>query len=280
MQIKDQHRLPFHSRNKEESETQRCYSRKSHNRTLLLEEKPLVEKSLGNIRELDLNKSVDTSASLETLVNDCNVIHYSKKLLDDVVDLYFFNEQAHNITSSISSRYLFSLFSLEYLNHLNKMVNKRYNITSLHLNDIHNTEKVENSLIEHNRIQDEPTVEWITNTCLEELSDVIDNYKIENIYQVAKLRSIINLMFNELNCGRELKNIELYDILYKFKRRLKNHDLHNKEYPLFAKYGHKITKNGECNEFTVEIRIDDQNITVPDEIVIERNDQKIILRKE
>mgnify|MGYP000847452345 CR=1 FL=1 len=283
MPVKNQLCQPFHSCNRGKDNEVWTYMRDNQKRcdpTLLSEEKQLDEIRL-EAEMKSINKLVDSIDTSENINNSCCMIHDSKKILDSVADLYFFDSRTHKIMSFISSRYLFSLFSLEYLKHLNKMINTKYDLTSFHFDDLYSEDKIIEKLNENNKLKSESPVEWITNTCLDELNDIITNYKINDINQVNKLENIINLMFSELNCGRELKNIELYDILYKFKRRLDNYELNNKEFPLFAKYKQKTTKNGECKEYSFEIRLKDDYMELPDEVrVIDLEDKKVVLRKQ
>lgn len=241
-----------------------------------------VEDCIG-IREMKIGE-IEKSGELNNFLKLMNKNKYkfqdSEKVFDNVVDLYMLSPKTHKVISSISSKYLISLFSLEYLSYLNKLINKKYGFETIHIKDLNDINKMRKIRGDFNKIQDEAVIKWISETCLDELSSIINNCKIDSFRQVNKLGSIISLMFSELNCDRELENIELYDVLYQFKRRLENYELDEKEHLLSIRYTeHKITKDGESTEYSLEIQVNKKHETAPDKFdIADIKNQRILLK--
>lgn len=145
--------------------------------------------------------------------------------IEDIDLLYHLDEDSHANISSISSKFLASSFSLEYLKAINKFIKIKYKIPQLTLQDFTDTEKLEVIKDELVRLENKPIINWLKKDCLEELNDAIDNLDVNNIDKLMELGHIISLSKKELLDRDSDEDIEIYDILYRYLKRLNNFDL-------------------------------------------------------
>lgn len=208
---------------------------------------------------LKKNKNADL---LENIKKERYLYPKSDKVFDDVSNFFFLNEESHENMSLISSKYLLSSFSLEYLKLLNRLINSKYDIPQLTLGDFENSEKIDEIVDKTSKHQNEPLINWLKEECLIELSDAIDNFVIDDLNKLNKLGHIIKLTTNELKDKKELPDIELYDTFYRFIERLDNFKLGRKKNDITLKC-RKIKKNKEGDSIEINYELKFQNENVP-----------------
>lgn len=154
-------------------------------------------------------------------INNRLIFPNSEKVIGDIGILYTLNKKSSQITFSISSKFLVSLFALEFLNVLGNIIKNKYNI-QLTLEDFKNSERLDQIKMKISELKNETVIDWSTE-CLENLKDVIDNINVDNLDRLMTLGHVINLTEEELlRVADKIESIEIYDILYRYLNRLNN----------------------------------------------------------
>lgn len=138
---------------------------------------------------------------------------HADDIFKNIKTLYFSDKEIHKNISLISSKYLASGFALKYLEVINEILEKKYNIPQLTLDDFIDNDKI---LQIANKLDEEFIIEWLRNECSEKLKNNIDNIDADDIYKLIKLGHIIDLSLKELSYRERIKGIELYDIIYRY----------------------------------------------------------------
>lgn len=190
------------------------------------------------------------------------------KIYTNVDNFFVLDEHSHESISLISSKFLLSSFSLEYLKLLNMLIETKYRTPQLTLSDFEDSEKlieIKESFLE---IRDEPFISWLIEDCLNELNDIIEDTSVTNSNNLNKLGNIIKLTMNELESEDNIQDIELYDSLYRFKDRLENFDLNQSKNYINLKYKktEKATGGGHT-EITFEAKFDNESTHVVREVI-------------
>jgi hypothetical protein len=102
---------------------------------------------------------------------------------------------------------------------MNQKIEEKYSVMQLTLSDFDNKDKIEEVKKEVAALEDEPFIKWVTNVCLIDLKKTYDNLDINNVHNLHRLGHVINLSLNELK-NENAQDIELYDIHYRFQKRL------------------------------------------------------------
>lgn len=147
------------------------------------------------------------------------------KTVEDIDILYLLDKQSHQNVCSISSKFLVSSFTLNYLKIINKFVENKFKFHQLTLSDFVEFDKIQLIKSRIHELDDEPVIIWLRKECLEELKNALDNLDVDNINKLVELGHIINLLEKELLNIEQNDDIEMYDILYGYLRRLNNLDL-------------------------------------------------------
>lgn len=198
---------------------------------------------------------VDMKSFLKDINREKYLYPCSNKVFDNVSSFYLLNKKSHNMISSISSKFLLSSFSLDYLNLLNNLTEMKHNIPQLTLKDFDDIKKIEDVKNEILKSQNEPYINWLTEECLTELIDAIDNLVIEDIESLNKLGHILKLTVNELQHEENPQDVELYDTLYRFIDRLDNFEVGQKKQDFSLKYSIiKKSKEGDSTDISIEIK--------------------------
>jgi hypothetical protein len=185
------------------------------------------------------------------------------KVITDVNKFYFFDEDSHDKISSISSTFLLSSFSLEYLKKLNDFVDKKYLFPQLTLDDFYDKDKVMEIKHDIKKFRNEPIIDWLIDICLEELKNINDNLVVDDAEKLLKLGRIIDLTTTELNPDRELRDIELYDALYRFQDRLNDCELQSQNRDIkFSFLEVKKSNNGDYSEFSGKIVFGKEDVPI------------------
>ena len=188
---------------------------------------------MATTNELEIGQcSTDDIKELIKKANENrNIFPNSDKVFTDVNNLFFLDERSHERISLISSKFLLSSFSLEYLKLLNNLIETKYQTPQLTLSDFEDNEKLIGIKKTFLEIRDNPFIIWLIEDCLTELNNIIDDVCVTNSNDLNKLGNIIKLTMNEFESEKDIQDIELYDLLYRFKDRLENFDLNqNKKY--------------------------------------------------
>ena len=197
---------------------------------------------------------------IENITKERYLYPKSDKVFDDVSNFFFLNKESHENMSLISSKFLMSSFSLEYLKLLNKLINSKFDIPQLTLGDFEDSEKIDGIVEKIAKSQNEPLMNWLKEECLAELSDAVDNFVIDDINKLNKLGHIIKLTTNELQDKKEYPDIELYDTFYRFIERLNNFELCRKKSDMTLKC--RIIKKSKEGDSIVnyELKFKDENV--------------------
>ncbi|MCD4670094.1 MAG: hypothetical protein K8S14_06585 [Actinomycetia bacterium] len=174
----------------------------------------------------------------------------SDSVFDNVSSFYFLNGNSHKDISSISSKFLLSSFTLEYLHLLNDLIVKKFDIPQLTLNDFESNEKITVVMETISNLDDEPVLDWVKNECLPELCNIINNLDIKDIDKLNKVGHIIKLTLNEMKFDNNFQDIELYDLLYRFKDRLDDFEIDKNKKKVILEY-HGINESDD--KMTVNI---------------------------
>jgi len=160
----------------------------------------------------------------------------SDSVFDNVSNFYFLNGNSHQDISSISSKFLLSSFTLEYLHLLNDFIEKKFDLPQLTLNDFESNEKITVVMEKISNLDDEPVLDWVKNECLPELCNIINNLDIKDIDKLNKVGHIIKLTLNEMKFDNDFQDIELYDLLYRFKDRLDDFEIDKNKKKVILEY--------------------------------------------
>jgi len=183
----------------------------------------------------------------------------AEKTIRDVDILYFLDKKNHEEISSISSKYLLAEFTLNYLKIINDVIEKKYRFPQRTLIDFENANQIEE--IEHRitELENEPIIKWLREKCLGDLKDTIDNIDVKNIHELIKLGQIINLLEKELSYREKDTDIEIYDIFYRYLKRLDNLELTGTKHESACEVAsiRKISK-GEITEIRLECNKSDR----------------------
>lgn len=144
------------------------------------------------------------------------------KTIKDIDTLYLLDNKSHKNISLISSKFLATEFSLKYLKILNEIIEEKYKLPQLTLDDFTNEQTMEQFKQKVIELEDEPIFSWLREECLEELKDTIDNLNVDNIEKLVEFGHIINLSQKELSNKERIKDVELYDIFYRYVDRTNN----------------------------------------------------------
>jgi hypothetical protein len=182
----------------------------------------------------------------------------AEKTVKDVDILFFLNKKSHENISLISSKFLAASFALNYLKAINEIIEKKYKVPQLTLIDFIDQDKLEQTRQRIIELEDEPIFDWLKEECLEELKDAIDNVEVDNLERLVKFGQIINLSEKELSLMDTDKDIEIYDIVYRYLNRLDDFELRGAKHDLACEMGSikKISKGGEVTEITLECKGD------------------------
>ena len=191
------------------------------------------------LKDLGHEKLIGFPPELSELIKSSkkNRFRFQKatETIEDIDLLYHLDEDSHANISSISSKYLASSFSIEYLKAINKFIKIKYKIPQLTLQDFTEPEKLEMIKDELVQLGNKPIINWLKKECLEELNDAIDNLDVDNIDKLMELGHIISLSKKELLNRDSDEDIEIYDILYRYLKRLNNFDLNRPNQNPFGK---------------------------------------------
>lgn len=144
------------------------------------------------------------------------------KTIKDIDILYLLDEKSHKDISLISSKFLASEFTLKYLKIINEIIEEKYKLPQLTLDDFTNEEKMKQVRQKIDDLKDEPIFNWLNEECIEELKDAIDSLHIDNIDKLVEFGHIINLSQKELSYKERIEGVELYDIFYRYLDRTNN----------------------------------------------------------
>ncbi|HJH29552.1 MAG TPA: hypothetical protein C5S51_07660, partial [Methanosarcinaceae archaeon] len=128
---------------------------------------------MATTNELEIGSySTDDIKELIKKANDNrNIFPNSDKTFTDVNNLFILDERSHERISLISSKYLLSSFSLEYLKLLNNLIETKYQTPQLTLSDFDDSEKLIGIKKTFSEIRNEPFIIWLIEDCLTELND-------------------------------------------------------------------------------------------------------------
>ena len=210
------------------------------------------EKSRNIIEKKNALCFQDSSDILDIINKEKYLYPHSDKVFDNVNNFYFLNENSHRDISSISSKFLLSSFTLEFLHLLNDLMEKKFAIPQLTLNDFENLEKTTEIIEKISNLEDEPVLDWVKDECLPELCNIINNLDVKDSNKLNKVGHIIKLTLNEMKFVNNFQDIELYDSLYRFKERLDNFEIDKNKKEVILKH-HKI--NESPNKMTLNIYV-------------------------
>lgn len=180
------------------------------------------------------------------------------KTVQDVDILYFLNKRSHKNISLISSKYLAAGFTLNYLKAINEVMEKKYNFPQLTLIDFIDPDKIEEIRQKIKEIEKEPIFDWLKEECIEELKNSIDNIEVDDIDKLVEFGQIINLSQKELSLMDNNDDIEIYDIAYRYFKRLDDFELRGAKHDIACEIGSikKTSKGGEVVEIRIECKGD------------------------
>lgn len=181
------------------------------------------------LKDLGHDKLIDFPPELSELIKSSRKNRFrfqkSAETIEDIDLLYHLDEDSHANISSISSKFLASSFSLEYLRTINKFIEIKYKIPQLTLQDFAEPQKLKLIKVKLAQLENKPIINWLKKECLEELNDAIDNLDVNNIDKLIELGHIISLSKKELLNRDADEDIEIYDILHRYLKRLNNFEL-------------------------------------------------------
>lgn len=180
----------------------------------------------------------------------------SDEILKNINLLYFLDEKSHENISYISSKYLVSEFSLNYLKLINDIIEKKYKIPQLTLEDFTNNDRVKIVKNETAKLENESMIKWLKEDCLVELKNTIDNIEIKNIDKLVKFGHIVKLSENEMDSIDKIEDINIYDYYYRFLDRLGNLEQKHKKGNISCKVSMRKTSKDEDTEIRFDIRSD------------------------
>lgn len=207
----------------------------------------------------------------------------SLKVLQDVNKIYMLDNHSSEIMASISGNYLLSSYSLEILKRMNRLIEEKYSIKQLTLSDFEDKDKLEEIKREIESLKDEPFMIWLKTVCLKDLKENHDNLDITNVHNLNKFGHIINLSLNELK-NEDAQDIELYDIHYRFQKRLDNFEMRTNAVTHLV-FNNIKEKNDQLNTTkSIEVNIEFKNIKRNRKVTIfknlevteEKNDAKLL----
>lgn len=212
----------------------------------------------------------DVKELIKKATNNRSIFPNFDKIFTNVDNFFILDERSHERISLILSKFLLSSFSLEYLKLLNMLIETKYRTPQLTLWDFEDSDKLIEKKEYFLKIRDEPFINWLIEDCLNELNDIIDDTSVTNSNDLNKLGHIIKLTMNEFESENDIQDIELYDLLYRFKDRLEIFDLNQSKNYINLKYKKtEKTTDGGHTEITFEAKFNDESTHVIREVIKE-----------
>ena len=172
---------------------------------------------------------------IEKAIKQKNVFPNSRETLENIYKLYLIDEASQKKVASIAGKYLLASYSLEYLKELNDLIVK-YGIQQLSLFDFENEETIEKVKKDLVAVKEKPFMTWLEETCLEDLKKICDETNINDLESLNKLGHIVKLSLNEFKTNKDIQDIDLYDVHYRFQTRLDNFNVKKPNIGIFYRF--------------------------------------------
>ncbi len=210
-------------------------------------------------KELKKDELPEVPAKLKKLITNAKRKKFyfpnAEKTVKDVDKLFWLDKNSHENICLISSKFLVSGFALNYLKAINEIIENKYKIPQLTLIDFIDEEKLEQIKQRITELKDEPLIDWLKEECLEELKNAVEGIEADSIEKLVELGQVINLSQKELLLEDRNKEIEMYDIAYRYFDRIDDLELRRAKHDYACEIGsiRKISR-GEVTEFRVECK--------------------------